>query len=266
MDAIRFPYESQMTPEHKASLTRLMNREDLRGLRRPTWLPLTEKGEDRATASKYGGIPWLSQGESWPACGHCHRAMHLFIQINLRELPPDVGGRFGEGMIQFFYCKRRDCVEDCGGKLPPDEMSAVRLVDLDARGRPGFRPEGPEDLVPAELVVDWKKQIDYHPDRGELEDLGIEFTDEERDLFDGWGLNETGDKLAGWPAWIQGPESIVCRSCGQHMRHAFQFEPHVHLNYSFGQEFFDRPVDSGCGWLFQCPEHKGQLAFTWQCH
>ena len=59
---------------------------------RPTWLPLTEEGEDRATASKYGGLPWLSRGESWPSCGHCRRAMHLLIQINLRELPADVGG------------------------------------------------------------------------------------------------------------------------------------------------------------------------------
>ena len=32
MDVIRFPYESEMTPEHKASLTRLMNREDFRRL------------------------------------------------------------------------------------------------------------------------------------------------------------------------------------------------------------------------------------------
>jgi hypothetical protein len=266
MDDIRFPYANQMTPEHKAALTRLMNRQDFRASRRPIWLPLTQQGEDRAATSKYGGIPWLSQSESWPACNHCHRAMHLFLQINLQEPPADVGGRFGQGMIQFFYCKRRDCVEDCGGKLPPDDMSVVRLVDLDAPGRPGSHDEGPEDLLPAVLIVDWKKQIDYHPDPNELDALRIELTQEERDLFEGWGLLETGDKLAGWPAWIQASEPMLCRTCGQEMQHVFQFEPHIHLNYSFGQEFFARPVDVGCGWLFQCPEHKGQLAFTWQCH
>src|SRR5579871_39424 len=247
MDAIQFPYENQMTPEHKAALTRLMNREDFRRLWRPTWLPLTEEGEDRETASKYGGLPWLSRGESWPSCGHCHRAMHLFFQINLRELPADAGGLFGDGMLQFFYCKRRDCVEDCGGKLPPDDMNVVRLMDLDAPGRAGSEHEGPEDLFPVFLIVKWKKQIDYHPIRDELEGLGIEVTDEERDLFDGFGLIETADKLAGWPAWIQAPECILCPSCGRNMQHVLQFEPHVHLNYSFGQEFFDRPVDCGCG-------------------
>ena len=266
MDVIRFPYGNQMTPDHKAALTKLMNREDFRVLRRPTWLPLTGQGEDRPTASRYGGIPWLSRGESWPPCGHCHRAMHLFLQINLEESPADVGGRFGRGMIEFFYCKRRDCVEDCGRKFPPDEMSLVRLVDLDEPGRPGSRHEGPEDLFPADLIVDWEEQMDYHPDRDDLKELGIEVTDEERDLFDGFGLIETGDKLGGWPAWIQGSQSMACRSCGRSMQHIFQFEPHVHLDYSFGQEFFDRPVDWGCGWLFQCPEHKNQLAFTWQCH
>jgi hypothetical protein len=266
MDAIRFPYENQMTLEHKAALTKLMNREDFRDLQRPTWLPLTKKGDDRTTASKYGGIPWLSQGESWPACNHCHRAMHLFLQINLQELPVDLGNRFGEGMIQFFYCKRRDCVADCGGKLPPDEMNVVRLVDLDAPGRPGSQDDGPEDLFPVVLIADWTKQTDYHPDPDELSALRIELTPEERDLFDGWGLIETGDKLGGWPAWIQGPECMLCRTCGQEMQHVFQFEPHVHLKYSFGQEFFDRPVDVGCGWLFQCPEHKSRLTFTWQCH
>ena len=49
----------------------------------------------------------------------------------------------------------------------------------------------------------------HHPDRGELEELGIEVTDEERNVFDGYGLIETGDKLAGWPAWIQGPACIL---------------------------------------------------------
>jgi hypothetical protein len=192
--------------------------------------------------------------------------MHLFLQINLRELPTDVSGVFGDGMLQFFYCKRRDCVEDYGGKLPPDDMNVVRLVDLDAPGRPGSVHEGPEDLFPVRSIMKWKKQIDYHPDRAELEELGIEVADEELALFDGFGLIETADKLAGWPVWIQCPEYVPCPSCGQKMQHVFQFEPHVHLNYSFGQEFFDRPVDSGCGWLFQCSEHKDCLGFTWQCH
>jgi hypothetical protein len=116
------------------------------------------------------------------------------------------------------------------------------------------------------LIVNWNKQIDYHPDRNGLEEQGIGVTDEELALFDGLGLIETADKLAGWPAWIQAPASILCRSCGRNMQHVFQFEPHVHLNYSFGQELFDRPVDWGCGWLFQCPEHKSRLGFTWQCH
>jgi hypothetical protein len=78
--------------------------------------------------------------------------MHLFIQINLRELPADVGGVFGDGLLQFCYCKRKDCVEDCGGKLPPDEMNLVRLVDLDAPGRPGSEDDGPEDLFPVRLI------------------------------------------------------------------------------------------------------------------
>ena len=133
-------------------------------------------------------------------------------------------------------------------------------------GRPGSQHDGPDDSFPVRLIGKWKKQIDYHPDREDLEELRIEVTDEERDLFDGFGLIETTDKLAGWPAWIQANAWILCPSCARTMQHVFQFEPHVHLDYSFGQEFSDRPVDWGCGWLFQCPEHKNRLAFTWQCH
>jgi hypothetical protein len=192
--------------------------------------------------------------------------MHNFFQINLRELPADVGGAFGDGLLQFFYCKRRDCVEDCGGKLPSDDMNIVRLVDLDAPGRPGSEHDGPEDGFPVRLIENWKPQIDYHPHPDDLDELGIEVAEEELELFDGYGLIETADKLGGWPDWIQASEYIPCPSCGQTMQHVFQFEPHVHLNYSFGQEFFDRLVDWGCGWLLQCPEHKSQLAFTWQCH
>jgi hypothetical protein len=241
MDAIRFPDENLMTPEHRTALTRLMNREDFRRSRRPTWLPVTEEGEDRAKASKYGGLPWLSRDESWPPCGHYHRAMHLFFQINLRELPADVGGVFGDGMLQFFYYKRRDCVEDYAGKFPPDDMNVVRLVDLDVPGRPGPEHDGPEDLFPVRVISQWKTQIDYHPHGDELEEQGIEVTYEELDLFPGFGLIENADKLGGWPAWIHSPDYTPCPSCGRNMPHIFQFTPQVHLNYSFGQEFFRRP-------------------------
>ena len=145
-------------------------------------------------------------------------------------------------------------------------MNIARLVDIDAPGRPESEHEGPDEGFPVRRIVKWNEQIDYHPHLDELEELGIEVTEEELALFDGFRLIETGDKLAGWPAWIQASESILCPSCGRTMQHVFQFEPHVHLNYSFGQEFFDRPVDWGCGWLFQCPEHKHCLGFTWQCH
>ncbi|MCP3677665.1 MAG: hypothetical protein GY721_08805, partial [Deltaproteobacteria bacterium] len=191
----------------------------------------------------------------------------LFLQLDLQELPEELGGRYGDGMIQFFYCRNRQCMME--DKVIPEglsQVSLVRLVDISIHGRPVTIKEGLDEPLAVSRIRGWKKQIDYHPDLDDIQELGIEITDEEHDLLADWGLLESGDKLAGWPNWIQYPEHMPCGECGRTMEFLYQLEPHVNLGYSFGQEYHDYVVEEGCSWLFQCREHKAQLAFTWQCH
>jgi hypothetical protein len=275
-EVIPIPFGRELSTEKKATLIGILSRDVFRELRRSTWRPLethpfnwrglfrrTEKAESNETASRYGGLPWLTAGEPWPLCRSCNRTMHLFIQLNLQTLPTEIEGKYGSGLVQLFCCRRGDCPVEV--KYEPNECLA-RLVDLDNPGRLASAEEGPKDPFPTLNIVNWKKQTDYFPHIEEIEQLEIELTEEECELLGDWGPLEVGDKLAGWPAWIQASEWCSCGICQQPMEHLFQFEPHVNLDYSFGQEYFNRPVDHSCGWLFQCSRHKDQLAFTWQCH
>lgn len=66
------------------------------------------------------------------------------------------------------------------------------------------------------------------------------------------------DKLAGWPHWIQDIEYPNCPTCNQIMNQfIFQFETDDNIPYLWG--------DAGAGYFVQCPEHKDQVAFLWQC-
>ena len=68
---------------------------------------------------------------------------------------------------------------------------------------------------------------------------------------------EPGDKLAGWPAWVQGVEYPSCALCGSRMLQLFQVDSEDNIPFMFG--------DVGCGNITQCPEHKEIVAFGWAC-
>ena len=101
---------------------------------------------------------------------------------------------FHLNLIQFFYCKRSDC--PMRNKLPPDQVSLARLVDITLPLKAVIRSEGPTDLFTVLQITDWKKQVDF-PDLQEIEEFGIELNKGEYNLLANWGPMETGDKLAG---------------------------------------------------------------------
>ena len=66
------------------------------------------------------------------------------------------------------------------------------------------------------------------------------------------------DKLAGYPRWIQNPEYPNCSICDRTMdRLIFEFASDDNIPYLWG--------DVGTGYFLQCPEHKQQVTFLWQC-
>jgi uncharacterized protein YwqG len=244
--------------------------------RRPAWKPVVEEGDDSVAGSKFCGIPWIGPDASWPECGHCKQPLTLFLQLDLNDLPRELGWQFGSGLLQLFYCTRDDC-QGMGGWEPfADVLSRVRIV----------LPTGPslatsvaqqECSSPAKRIAGWREVTDL-PMPSEHDQLGLKYTYD----FDAGTLriecpelhldvtnpmndceaeqiaiSEVGDKLAGWPAWVQGVEYPHCLKCGRQMVHIFQVDSEDNIPFMF--------VDVGCGHITQCPEHKEIVAFGWAC-
>ena len=227
------------------------------GLRRSAWLPVVEAKPGLPTASKFGGIPYLRAGESWPTCQHCGEPMPLFLQLNLTELPEALRGEFGDGLLQLFYCTNggASCESECDTFFPFTEGKFVRVVLPAADAPPPAIPDAIA-LFPEQRIIGWEEVEDY-PDSQEALEQGIEYTDREWEQLIEADFPHSGDKLSGWPHWIQGIEYPRCRICQTPMQLVFQLDSNDHLSFMFG--------DMGCGHLTQCPEHKTEVTFAWAC-
>ncbi len=243
--------------------------------RRPAWKPLIEDGEGAATASKFCGTPWTGPDAPWPDCGHCRQPLQPFLQLDLGDLPAELGQPFGIGLLQLFYCTRDEC-EGYGGWEPfADDLSRVRVV----------HPSGPMPAAspqrvsfPTKRIVGWDRFLDLpkpeeHRELGlkytydhkagtvrlECEELGLVF-DSIRDAYlaENVANARLGDKLGGWPAWVQNVEYPSCPRCERRMVFVFQVDSEHNVPFMFG--------DAGCGHITQCPEHKEVVAFAWACH
>ncbi len=248
--------------------------------KRTAWKPKVRAGSGQLTDSKFGGHPWLSPRDSWPLCKGCDRPLELFVQLNLEEVPEAVAGRFGKGLLQLFYC-RHNC-SDGGYEYFNEWMSHVRVVAPSGSGQelPARREKG---AFPPKRIVGWREVQDW-PKSSEHEQLGlVQKFDFDANTFDvrcdqfgielkGLPLEShyeydeqvfskgipLGDKLGGWPCWIQSPDYPRCPQCSSIMQFVWQLDSEDHVPFMFG--------DSGCGYLFQCKRHKRVVAFGWDCH
>ncbi len=224
--------------------------------RRTAWLPLVEEGDGAAADSKFAGTPLLAESEAWPPCPVCEKPLQLFVQLNLARLPEPARGEYGAGLIQFFYCTTDEgaCEQACDAWSPFSEVSLARLVPAGA-ARAASAAEV-ADPFPPKRIVGWR-EIDDYPSWQEGDTLGIELDNDAWGRVWEAGSPRTGDKLGGWPYWVQDVEYPDCPVCGRTMRLVFQVDSNDHLPYDFG--------DVGTGHITQCPEHKHVLAFGWAC-
>jgi uncharacterized protein YwqG len=223
---------------------------------RKAWKPVTRKGDKIGSGSKFSGKPWLAKGETYPECQNCGKPMQLFLQLNLQDLPKPLLGEFGEGLLQMFYCTNSEpaCEVDCEAFFPFAKSELLRVIQ--PKGEPQEIDEAlPVDSFPARTITGWKELNDY-PNWEEAEQLGLELSDDEIEAMEDY-YPISGDKLGGWPNWVQGVEYPACPSCGETMRLVFQLDSEDNLPYMFG--------DVGCGHITQCKTHKEQVAFGWAC-
>jgi hypothetical protein len=235
------------------------------------WKPIIRKGDGPTVASKFGGAPWLGDQESWPLCGHCNGPMHLFVQINLEKLPSDLLGKYGHGLLQFFHCLQDDCLYGKYCQDPFTPCMLVRVVEPSEtdrlpqipkyNDRPGFSPR---------MITGWKKVADF-PGAAEFPELGLtyengklecaelDFVDENVAIEDFLRLHRclAGDKLGGWPNWVQVHTSYPkCPRCMNRMDTVvFQVGADDNIPFMF--------ADGGYGPILQCPVHMDVLGFSW---
>lgn len=217
--------------------------------RRTAWLPKTEDGEGPPGASRVGGRPFLMVGESWPLCGQCGKPLFLVVQLRTSELPAEVVKLTGEGLIQSFYCLS-ECEVDAEGWAPGSKAHLNRRLPLGAVGDvySGGRS------VKARAILAWQAA----PDLPHWEDTEIELDDAQDALYEAAQRPLQGDKLMGWPYWVQGAERPRCTTCGKEMRVLFQVDSDDNLDFMWG--------DAGVAHLSICPRHPDVLAFGWACH
>jgi uncharacterized protein YwqG len=241
---------------------------------RPTWKPVVSESDGPANASKFSGTPWLSEEEAWPTCVGCNNPLQLFLQLNLSQLPVELGMRYGVGLLQLSYCVNFDCDASNDAWEPFSEPTVARVVQPIGPERRNVT--APPNHFPPRTIAGWDIDADF-PSPEERAGLGLQYeydfktrrvtirwpetglqlTDIDFETADAVSNPQTGDKLSGWPYWVQGVEYPDCPQCGQRMELVFQLDSEKNLPFMFG--------DVGCGHITQCPTHKGVVAFGWAC-
>jgi ankyrin repeat protein len=199
--------------------------------RRDTWTPALLGGEYAGRPSRFGGTPWRRPGEAWPACGRCARPMTFFVQIDLATAPTALRQ---PGMLQVFRCT------NCS-TFHADQL--VRIAD-------DLSPAPATETFPARSVLRWHRAVADYP-RNEVP------LDAPEEAAAAQQLNRRGEKLGGWPAWVQDPAYPDCPN-GDHpmSRLLLQLDSGQAVPYRWG--------DNGVAYVLQCPRHLSAVTLVWQ--
>jgi uncharacterized protein YwqG len=225
--------------------------------RRKTWIPRVEERPGEAADSRFGGVGLIPEGKTWPECSNCRQPRQLFLQLSSRDLPAEVGTPFGEGYLQMFYCTNAEtmCDVELESWEPFSEVSLLRVLPFDGEYQE-LEASPVADAFPSKVIVGWEDTDDY-PNWEESEMLGVQLSDEQWEVV-GEEYPRSGEKLDGWPYWVQGVEYPDCRTCGETMRMLFQIDSEKNVPHMWG--------DVGVGHITVCPNHPHELAFVWACH
>ena len=237
------------------------------GHARAAWRPVTEAGSE--TRTWFGGQPLAGENSSWPDCNVCSAPLTFLLQLDASDLPGEINRGKRAGILQFFYCTENDCAAH-----GPDSGYTFRWL----------RPEstrllhsGGSRQLPRAVVSRWEAFLDS-PSAAELDALGLvqvfegdKFTlhfelhrfvehglPRQLQDYESWvSLAAWGDKLGGWPSWIQEKELHTCGQCGRELSLLIQIDSNDHVKFEFG--------DGGCGWVLWCADCPDSERFSWSC-
>lgn len=207
---------------------------------RPAFALKGTKGDPGCTASHSFGSPYLADGETWPVCGNCEKPMPCLLQLDLKPLDK------WNGFLQVFYCTNKDphCEVECKTWKGVGPSMHLRIV-TPAPNSAAIAPKGLPKTKPQALTADEKASADL-PGMDDAEELGVRDAPKEP---------KKGDKLGGWPHWLQGPEWPVCEDCSKKMTLLAQLQSNKAVAHQWG--------DLGYAYVFACADHRERLGFCW---
>jgi len=242
---------------------------------RHAWIPRVRPCNNLPiTASKFGGLPFLKSDEKWPVCSGCNQNLTFFFQLRGCDLPFELGQEHikGDELMQMFVC-----TAGCLTFEPFSGSHCVRVVDFDPDPKPPSASSSSSSPSPspafadiaiirtaaasaidawqARRLVGWKRTVDV-PHYEDFEQYGLEEPDEET-FEEDEAFPFGGEKLSGFPNWVQSNEQPRCNHCNSIMDFVFQVGSNGMFDHMFG--------DCGIGHITQCPTHKEVLAFAWAC-
>jgi uncharacterized protein YwqG len=232
------------------------------GLQRKVWIPIVENKSSEITKSKFSGIPYVQKDEEFPKCKICKISLELFVQLNLQELPKELGIT-NKGLMQFFLCP--NCLEMSPGSngnirhplIMNGVSSKTRIIE-------NFNIEPNKDinhnsLFPEKTIVNWKNIGYEYPDYLEdYQEKHPELIFEMGKVPNEWTYeNFGGDKIGGYPSFCQFPMYPECKECGNPMKHIIQIASDYNIPYNFG--------DGGIAHIYFCEKQIENIGFHWDC-
>ncbi len=225
--------------------------------KRIAYIPIIKESElEFSVKSKIGGFPYLRNQDDWPVCPNCSKNMPLFLQLNLEDLPI----KKDKGLIQLFYCTSEEphCESDLEAFFPFSKAVVCRKIQIEKNT--SIITPNIDEIYDEKLIIGWEMKNDYpHPEEYHRLGINLEIEDDVYDLMEEReiGLAIEGDKLFGWPYWVQSEEYPSDRNTGTTMDLLFQLSSEDNLQYMFG--------DAGIGHLTQSVDDQNELGFGWAC-
>ena len=162
-----------------------------------------------AGASRLGGVPSLDAASAWPQCGGCREPMTFLAELVASELAGLLEPVPFEGRLQVFECP------NCDGREHFTRSRCVRQIALDAvvaTALPDESAHWSRFMIPERSIVGWTVARDT-PDVDEVNELCDYDIDEASELLAQRGHRHRGEKVGGWPSWIQNIDYGVCDVC-----------------------------------------------------
>jgi hypothetical protein len=223
-------------------------------MRRASFAPVVAVGDD-LQGSKYGGDPVLLEGEAWPSCPACGLPLELILQLALDGLPEPTGL---SGHLQFFWCTNleTDCAGQTSAWFGSEGASALLRVVQGATRAPRDAERPAETPARARLtprrITGWVRE-DELPHVSAIRDRLLEergISSDDYEVLTPAG----GDKLLGWPRWIQGGwPPPPCDQCEAPTRLLYQLASDSHAELCWG--------DLGRVYLLGCEREPRHLRF-----